>query len=198
MGGSFGSITASYGFGGTIGGEIGGSDGSTKSPNVSTAAQLTAANTGATWNGADTNTLGAWDFGTDVQIPALNYADYDGVGTVFACSQFPAGVCGALIPGQRQLSVSLTLAGAATVAEGTRVTVSAELSSAVANETVVRLVVVGGGPNAADDADIVIEGGEFSLTIAADATLGTTEFTVRDDDIDEGSEILRDRHSGGG
>ena len=93
--------------------------------------------------------------------------------------------------GQRPLSVSLTLAGAATtVAEGARVTLSAELSSAVANETVVRLVVVGGGPNAADDADIVIEGDVFSVTIAAGVALGTTEFTVLDDDIAEGDEIL--------
>ena len=105
-----GSITASYGFGGTIGGESVGSDGSTKPQGVSTAAQLTAANTGATWDGADTNTLGAWDFGTDEQIPALNYADYDGTGTVFDCSQFPANTCGTLtptlLPGQADLSAS--------------------------------------------------------------------------------------------
>ena len=93
--------------------------------------------------------------------------------------------------GQRRLSVSLTLEGAATtVAEGARVTLSAELSSAVANETVVRLVVVAGGPNAADDADIVIEGDEFSVIIAAGAASGTTAFTVLDDDIDEGAETL--------
>ena len=90
-----------------------------------------------------------------------------------------------------QLSVSLTLEGAVTtVAEGTEVTLSAELSSAVANDTVVRLVVVAGGQNAADDADIVIKGDVFSVTIAAGATLGTTEFTVLDDDIDEEDEIL--------
>ena len=75
--------------------------------------------------------------------------------------------------GQRQLYVSLTLEGAATtVDEGARVTLSAELSSVVANETVVRLVVVAGRPNAADDADIVIEGDEFSVIIAAGALLG--------------------------
>ena len=90
-----------------------------------------------------------------------------------------------------QLSVSLTLEGAVTtVAEGTEVTLSAELSSAVANDTVVRLVVVAGGQNAADDADIVIKGDVFSVTIAAGATLGTTEFTVLDDDIDEEDETL--------
>ena len=182
--------TASYGFGGTIGGESVGSDGSTKPEGVSTATQLTLANAGASWDSTDTLTSGAWDFGTDEQIPALNYADYDGAGTVFDCSQFPAGACGTLILGQRQLSVRLTLAGAASVAEGTRVTLSAELSSVVASETVVRLVVVAGGAGTAATADIVIKGDVFSLTIAAGATLGMTEFTVLDDDIDEGFEIL--------
>ena len=91
-----GSITASYGFGGMSGKEVSGSDGSTKPPDVSTAAQLTADNAGSAWNDADSNTLGAWDFGTDEQIPALNYADYDGAGTVFDCSQFPANACGTL------------------------------------------------------------------------------------------------------
>ena len=108
----FGSITASYGFGGTIGGEAVGSEGSTKPQGVSTAAQLTAdpANAGSAWNSAANNTLGAWDFGTDEQIPALNYADYDGSGTVFDCSQFPANACGTptptLLPGQADASAS--------------------------------------------------------------------------------------------
>ena len=94
------SITASYGFGGTMGGEFVGSDGSTKPQGVS-AAQLAADNAGSAWNSADSNTLGAWDFGTDEQIPALNYADYDGdTGAVFDCDQFPANACGTLLPGQ--------------------------------------------------------------------------------------------------
>ena len=191
-----GSITASYGFGGTIGGESVGSDGSSTPQGVSTAAQLTVANTGSAWNDADSNTLGAWDFGTNNQVPVLNYADYDGAGNTFDCSQFPTGVCGTRLPGQ--LYVSLTLEGAATtVAEGTRVTLSAELSSVVANETVVRLVVVAGGPNPADDADIVIEGDVFSVTIAAGVALGTTVFTVLDDDIDEEDEILMIAIAGG-
>ena len=181
-------ITASYGFGRTIGGESVGSDGSTKTQGVSTAAQLTAANAGSAWNDADSNTLGAWNFGANTQVPVLNYADYDGPGTVFDCRQFPAGVCGTLLPSQ--LYVSLTLEGAATVAEGTRVTLSAGLSSVIANETVVRLVVVAGGPGTADDADIVIEGDEFRVTIAAGVARGTTTFTVLDDDIDEEDEIL--------
>ena len=187
-----GSITASYAFGGTTGGEIddSGSDGSAKPAGVGAVADLTADNAGTTWNSAADNTLDAWDFGTNVQIPALNYADYDDSGTVFDCGQFPAGVCGTLLPDQRELSVSLTLEGAATVDEGTIVTLSAELSSVIAEATVVLLEVVAGGPNAADDADIVIEGDVFSVTIAAGATSGTTEFTVLDDDIDEEDEIL--------
>ena len=85
-----------------------GSDGSTKPQGVSTADQLTAANAGSDWNSAVSNTLGAWDFGTDVQIPALNYADYDGAGTVFDCSQFPANACPppTLLPGQDEANAS--------------------------------------------------------------------------------------------
>ena len=108
----FGSITASYGFGSATGeltgaeltGELGGLDGSTEPQGVSTAAQLTADNAGSSWNSADSNTLGAWDFGTEEQIPALNYANYDGAGAVFDCDpdrgHFPANACGTLLPGQ--------------------------------------------------------------------------------------------------
>ena len=108
----FGSITASYGFGSATGeltgaeltGELGGLDGSTEPQGVSTAAQLTADNAGSSWNSADSNTLGAWDFGTEEQIPALNYANYDGAGAVFDCDpdrgHFPANACGSLLPGQ--------------------------------------------------------------------------------------------------
>ena len=111
------SITASYGFGsvtgelvGELGGVvIGGSDGSTKPEGVSTAAQLTEANAGSSWNNAGSNTLGAWDFGTETQIPALNYDDYDGGGDVFDCGpdpgDFPADACGTLLPGQADARV---------------------------------------------------------------------------------------------
>ncbi len=103
------SITASYSFGEAIGHEtpVGPdepSEGSEKPAAVSSAAQLTAANAGSAWNAADSHTLGAWDFGTDEQVPALNYADYDGTGAVFDCDQFPAGACGTLLPGQADLS----------------------------------------------------------------------------------------------
>ena len=65
-----GTITASYGFGVAVV-EGGGSAGSAKP--VGTAAQLTAVNAGASWNDAGSNTWGAWDFGNETQIPALNY-----------------------------------------------------------------------------------------------------------------------------
>ncbi len=102
-------ITVSYGFGEAIGHEspVGPdepSEGSGKPAAVSSAAQLSAANAGSAWNAAASHTLGAWDFGTDEQVPALNYADYDGAGAVFDCDQFPAGACGTLLPGQDSLS----------------------------------------------------------------------------------------------
>ena len=93
-----GLITASYGFGEATG-ETQGSDGSAKPAGVSMAAQLTAANAGSSWNDAGSNTLGVWDFGTDGQLPALKYADHDGPGVAFDCSQLPS--CDTLLAGQR-------------------------------------------------------------------------------------------------
>ena len=101
QGQSGGSITASYGFGEATGEIDGLAAGMDKSAAVGTAAELTVANVGPLWNNADNNTWGAWDFGAETQIPALNYADYDDGGSVFACTDFPAGVCGTLLPGQR-------------------------------------------------------------------------------------------------
>ena len=106
----FGLITASYSFGRVIGQERErGTDGSVKPQGVSTAAQLTAANAGSSWNDAGSNTLGAWDFGTASQIPALNYADYDGAGTAFSCDQFLADACDTLLPGQEDLGPGLSI-----------------------------------------------------------------------------------------
>ncbi len=55
------------------------------------------------WNDAGDDTLNAWVFATG-KAPRLRYADYDGAGTDFDCSMFPAGVtCGANgdpLPGQ--------------------------------------------------------------------------------------------------
>ena len=85
---------------------------------------MTAIKAGITWNSATNNTLGAWDFGTDVQIPALNYADYDGVDlAVFDCGQFPANACGTLLPGQDEASAS----GTSAVAFGATTTITGSL-----------------------------------------------------------------------
>ena len=53
------------------------------------------------WNDAGDNTQNAWVFATG-KAPRLRYADYDGTGTEFDCSMFPASVnCGSdEIPGQ--------------------------------------------------------------------------------------------------
>ena len=63
----------------------------------------TAADTWTTWSNASDNTLNAWVFDTGV-APKLRYADYDGSGTMYACSLFPSSVtCGASgdqLPGQ--------------------------------------------------------------------------------------------------
>ena len=118
------SITASYGFGATLGGEEedGVSAGSEKPDGVTAASQLTADNAGSAWDDMGSNTLGAWDFGDDRQIPALNYADYDGEdSSVFACGQFPAAACGTLLPGQDEVSVmgpSSAVAGETVVLTG--------------------------------------------------------------------------------
>ena len=120
------SIRASYGFGRTTGG--GGVAGPESPPGVSTAAQLTAANAGPSWNDAGSNTWGAWDFGTESQIPALNYADYDGVGPVFDCGpdsrHFPANACGTGLPGQEE---SIIASGPAAAAPGDTVQLASSL-----------------------------------------------------------------------
>ena len=90
---------------------------------VAEPAALTAGNAGGSWNAAANNTSGAWDFGTGSQIPALRYADYDGGGNTFDCSQFPAGVtCGTLLP--RQAGLIAGGASFSTVANGSRATLS--------------------------------------------------------------------------
>ena len=116
-------VIESYGFGGVLGAEIEGTAGTARPPGVSAAAGLTAANAGDSWDALDNNTLGAWDFGTEVQIPALRYADYDGAGAVFDCARFPSGACGTLLPGQAALAVegpSSVQTGAATTLTGSR------------------------------------------------------------------------------
>ena len=125
---SFTEITASWGFGDELGRERGSSigQGSRDRPTgITSATGLTAANTvaaDASWNAAASNTMGAWNFGTTSQLPALNYADYDGTGssgTGFHCASAanpPSGAilipsCGTLIPGQRPQSSPAPISG---------------------------------------------------------------------------------------
>ena len=76
-----GLITASYGFGPTTGGLAGVAGSARPDESRGGPADLTADNAGAhPGTQASSNTLGAWDFGTTSQIPALKYADYDGDG----------------------------------------------------------------------------------------------------------------------
>ena len=99
-----GSITASYGFGPTrergnpaainpLGAPTDANDNAITEDGLMSSTRITdptdGANTisiGDIWNAASSKTLGAWDFGTASQIPALQYADYDGTaGTVYYC-----------------------------------------------------------------------------------------------------------------
>ena len=127
--GIYGVITESYAFGTSSNGETDGHDGSAKPSGVTTNPQplqvessaTTATYAGASWNNASTSftigtitlvfgTLGAWNFGTTEQDPALVYADYDGTSSgIDYCSMYPATLlgtsttltCGStLLPGQ--------------------------------------------------------------------------------------------------
>ena len=73
-----GMIVESYGLS-SITGTLSNNEGATLFANIG---ELSAENVGVTWNQANSDTLGAWDFST---VPLLNYADYDGVGNEFAC-----------------------------------------------------------------------------------------------------------------
>ena len=101
-----GSITGSYSFGSKVGGENAGIDGTGKPTGVNSAAGLTAANVGSSWNSANDGTLGAWDFGGGAQPPALVFNDYDGVSTGTDYAALFAGytTLTALIPNQRPAS----------------------------------------------------------------------------------------------
>ena len=104
VGRQFGTISASYSFGSAIG-ENAGIDG-TMPTGVTSAADLTAANVGSSWNSANDGTLGAWDFGGGAQPPAVVFNDYDGVSTGTDYAALFAGytTLTALIPNQRPAS----------------------------------------------------------------------------------------------
>ena len=99
-------LSASYSFGSKVGGEIAGIDGTPMPTSVTSAAGLTAANVGSSWNSANDGTLGAWDFGGGAQPPAVVFNDYDGAGTGTDYAALFAGytTLTALIPNQRPAS----------------------------------------------------------------------------------------------
>ena len=124
-GGSFighdtaGTLTHSWGYGGVGFVEIPGVNGSqTAGMDDRPAADigitgLTAQNIPSSWSDAAAGVGGAWDYGTVVETPALNYADYDGPGNVFHCEGAPnapgdavlvpgCATAPTLIPGQRR------------------------------------------------------------------------------------------------
>ena len=102
---SSGSITASYGFGSVVGENT--NSGTDGNPPVANAMLLTLSNAGTNadgdfiWNDADSDTMGAWQFGSGA--PKLFYNDYDGSGSTYGCSGTPTILipnCGSVIPGQ--------------------------------------------------------------------------------------------------
>ena len=101
-------VIQSWGVGGTSGGERTGYAGVANRPTSLGAARAFTASGIAEWNRAANDTMGAWDFGTNTQLPALRYDDYDGNTNDFECHGTPAAAntafiirCGHLIPGQR-------------------------------------------------------------------------------------------------
>ncbi len=185
-----GEITESYGFGGARGHESptdegGPSEGSEKPAGVSSATGLTAANAGTAWNLADGDTLGAWDFGTESQIPALKYADYDGPGTVFSCDRFSAGACRTLLPGQepRAALAALELSGGVVLVPDFN-PATPSYTASVANS--IESVTITARPNDARarvvirpaDADLTTEGHQVDLAVGKNFI--TVEVTAAD------------------
>ena len=95
------SIMVSYAYAfGMATGEVAGHGGSIKPSGVTRASQLMGNSGDATtyagdgWNSLAFRSLGAWNFGTSNQNPALVYNDYDGLEVVYACSKYPATIPG--------------------------------------------------------------------------------------------------------
>ena len=99
-------ITSSYGFG-TL--PLGESVGSTLGapPMGVTIGNLTVTSSGTT--NANRWSAVHWDFGDNTQNPALKYADYDGGGTDYACSNYPSTIPG--ISPSTTLTCGTTLVG---------------------------------------------------------------------------------------
>ena len=82
-------IIDSYGFGMATGEAIN-TAGTTYPTGVTSAMQLISTNVPSSWNNDAKNTKGAWDLGTNMQTPALKYADYDGAGNKYYCDNVDA------------------------------------------------------------------------------------------------------------
>ena len=114
---SEGTVTASYGVGTITNAEKMGVHGSADLPSgitITGAAELIAAAAAAVqWNSAAQHSQGAWHFGTTIQPPTLQYADYDGAGDTFGCGS--DSMATAVIPD----SVPNGMGGTITVSCGT-------------------------------------------------------------------------------
>ena len=192
-------ITASWGFGSSVGriGGIGGSvddNGNSDLPNgVTSAAGLTGANVPDSWHAAASSTLGAWDFGTSSQNPALNYADYDGAtmgtapsytgGHLFHCdsdlASTPDGAsiipdCGTLIPGQRELAQQSAFASGSIIKTGTRAEAQAlgsiRINGVVISGDYLNFLMVGGDADAGADSGVGADVG-ITLVVAGTGTV---------------------------
>ncbi len=116
LSGGSGMVIDSYGFGMVSGGVINtAGDASTYPAGVTSAMQLISTNVPSSWNNNAQNTKGAWDLGTNMQTPALKYADYDGAGNKYYCDNvdaptpttgtpppIPIPNCGEFIPNQER------------------------------------------------------------------------------------------------
>ena len=105
-------ITESYSFG-TVTSGIMGTDGDMRPTGVDSADDLTLTLAGASWNNAGNNTLGAWNFGSGSQDPAVVYNDYDDTaGTDYASCTSNNGGYPSTISGTRtNLTCGSTLVG---------------------------------------------------------------------------------------
>ena len=95
-------ITANYAFGSSSNGEIAdhNDNGDTLPGTVNSPHDFTATgdnSPGTSWNSSASGTSGAWDFGSNSQVPALVYADYDDSGNTHSCDNYPDKIPGTTI-----------------------------------------------------------------------------------------------------
>ena len=100
-------VDLSYGFGNATGGTTGTSYVLTDTTGtlISDGRAFDAADLSPEWGDGTSFASGAWDFGSEAQFPALNYGDYDVLGSLFSCNDFPMNACGTPLPHQRPVTV---------------------------------------------------------------------------------------------